>query len=107
MMEYYELDQTSQGKACLSLDALNSIASIAAGKIEEVLPLKKNGNLAEVSLKDGNLKVVLNVRILQNADITTVAGRLQKEVYLMILQMIGVKAQAVDVNIVGFFQRQK
>ena len=102
-MEYYELQQENGlGTACLSLDSLGTISTTSAMGVEGVYPARKESSMSDIRYKDGNLDIILNVKLLQNVNISRTCANLQKEVYTKILEMTGIKTNAVNVNILGF-----
>ena len=103
IMEYYELEKDNDlGKACLSLDSLNTIATVSGLKVEGVYPAKKDSTMTDIKYKENNLDIVLNVKLLQSVNVARTCATLQKEVYTKILEMTGIKTNTINVNIVGF-----
>lgn len=102
-IEYYELEQDNGlGKACLHLDSLNTIATVSATNVEGVFPAKKESTMTDIKYKDDNLDIVLNVKLLQSVNVSRTCANLQKEVYTKLLEMTGIKATSININIVGF-----
>ena len=101
-MEYCELNKDNNlGSVYINVDAFNTIALNAAIGIEGIYPARQQSTMVDVKYKDGVLDVVLNVKVLITVNVSKTCKLLQKEVYTKILEMTGVKANSVGVNVVG------
>lgn len=98
------LNKNEYGNIKVSKTAINDIANIAASKVSNVYPVKKDGEMSSCTYKDDELKIVLSIKVKQGVDVTKVSSKLQSKVYEAILQMTGLDPKSVDINIDGFVQ---
>lgn len=96
------LNKNEFGEIKVSKNALNDIADIAASKVNNVYPLKKDGSIASCTYKDDELSMTLNVKVKQGVDVTKLSSKLQSKVYEAITEMTGMEPKSVDVSIQGF-----
>ena len=96
------LNKNEYGNINVSKNALNDIANIACGKVKDVYPLKKDGEIANCSYKDDEIKVVLTIKVKQGADIAKISNKLQSKVHEAIAEMTGLDCKSIDIDIEGF-----
>ncbi len=106
--EYYQLgDDPNMGKAMMSLEAIGSIAMTSIRNVKGAYALKKDSDTCRVKQKNDELIVDVNVKVNQGANVAKVCGSLQKEIYDHILEMTGIKAKAVNIEVVGFITKEE
>lgn len=96
------LNKNEYGDIKVSKNALNDIADIAASKVANVYPIKKDGGMSSCVYKDDELKMVLSVKVKQGIDVTKLSSKLQAKVYEAISEMTGMEPKSVDIDIQGF-----
>lgn len=90
------------GLASISMDALNNIASIVLNRINGIAPAKKEADMCDTKVKDNEIVVDLYIKINQGIDVVKTCAEIQNEVYSTILDILGIKCKAINVNISGF-----
>ena len=106
--EYYVLDENQElGLASMRLEAFNDIALVACGKVEGIVPAKKENEMCVASLKDNELTVDVYIKLLQGVDVANTCAQVQREIYNSILQMTGIKAKGINVYIAGFIAEKE
>lgn len=96
------LNKNEFGDIKVSKNALNDIADIAAKKVSNVYPVRKDGGMASCTYKDDELKMILSIKVKQGIDVTKLSSKLQSKVYEAISEMTGLEPKSVDIDIQGF-----
>ena len=107
--EYYQLgDESKMGKALMSLEAISTIAKTSIRNVKEAHTLKKDSDTCHIKyLKNGDLVVEVSVKVDKGADVAEVCETLQREIYDHILDMTGIKAKTVNIDVVGFITKEE
>lgn len=102
--EYCVINQENKelGLASISLEALNNISLVALNKISGIASAKKEVDMCDAKIKDNEVVIDLFVKLNQGVDVVKTCSNLQNEVYSTILDMLGIKCKAINVNISGF-----
>lgn len=99
------LNKNEFGDIKVSKNALNDIADIAALKVANVYPVKKDSCVASCAYKDDELKIVLSIKVKQGIDVTKLSNKLQAKVYEAINEMTGIEPKSIDIDIQGFVEK--
>lgn len=102
--EYYVLDDNPKtGKALMSIEAIAGIAKTSIRNVKDAYTMKKDSDTCQVKmLKNGDITIDVNIKILQGSDVAKVCEDLQREIYDHVFDMTGIRSKAVNIDVVGF-----
>lgn len=101
------INSNSYGKVDLNNGVFKDIALISLDKVKGVYPVKKDSSFCNVSIKDGELKLLLKIKIDVGVDVVKICNKLTKNVHESIETMTGIECEEINVDVQGFVNKGK